>query len=171
MTRRALLFSAFCLFLSLWMAGWGGNAVAWAQSGGAACQREDLKGLVDKYFQALEAHNPSILPLASTVRFTENGNELAVGKGFWETAGKPQLKRTLIDTQKCGTHTQAVMEENGRPILYGFRLKVVAGKITEIETIIAREKEFAFKPRESWQPRTRTGRPFFRLSSAALVWL
>lgn len=119
--------------------------VVWGSSSASAqCTREGLKGFIEKYFAALEAHNASSLPLASTMKFTENGKELAVGKGFWETGGKPLLKRSLIDTQKCGTHTQAVMEENGRPILYGFRLKIDNEKITEIESIIAREKEFAF---------------------------
>jgi hypothetical protein len=150
--------------------------VAYAQAAGPACTREELKGLNDKFFQALETHNPSILPLASNVRYTENGKDVAMGKGFFETAGKPLLRRSLLDTQKCGTHTQAVMEEKFssktvappppaapataampgpkpkprpaegtlRPILYGFRLKVENGKISEIETIIARESEFAF---------------------------
>ena len=90
-------------------------------------------------------HNASSLPLASNVKYTENGVELAVGAGFWQTAGKPLLRRGLVDTLKCGTHTQAVMQENGKPILYGFRLKVDNARITEIESIIAREKEFAFK--------------------------
>ena len=135
------------------------------------CTRDSLKGHVQKYFAALEAHNPSSLALASNVKYTENGVEMAVGKGFWETAGKTLLKRDLIDTQKCGTHSNAVIEEKYtapktavptpkaafpgmqvklptdgtiRPILYGVRLKVENEKITEIETIIARETEFAF---------------------------
>jgi hypothetical protein len=81
------------------------------------------------------------------------------------------LRRDLIDTQKCGTHTIAVIEEKfdpktvgkptmagvpgvktkpmppegtPRPILFGVRLKVENDRISEIETIIARENEFAF---------------------------
>ncbi|MBN1568816.1 MAG: hypothetical protein JXA73_13285 [Acidobacteria bacterium] len=136
-----------------------------------ACTREGLKDFIDQYFTALQAHDPSGLPLASNVKFTENGVEKAVGEGFWQTAGKPLLKRNLIDTGKCGTHTMAVMEEKfdpktvgaattpslpgmkakplpapgtPRPILFGVRLKMENQKISEIETIIARESEFAF---------------------------
>ena len=113
------------------------------------CTRENLKSLANKYFNALAAHDPSMLPLAPDVKFTENGNELKVGEGFWKTAGKVLLTRHLIDTLKCGTHTQAVVEEPDaegkiRPILFGVRLQYKNKKITEIETIIAREKEFAF---------------------------
>jgi len=146
----------------------GCSLAANAQS---ACTRENLKSFIQKYFAALEAHSPSSLPFASNVKYTENGVELAVGKGFWQTAGKTVLKRDLIDTQKCGTHSNVVIEERYiapkvavpapkpafpgmqvklppdgaiRPILYGVRLKIENEKITEIETFIARETEFFF---------------------------
>jgi hypothetical protein len=137
----------------------------------APCTRDSLKGYIQKYFAALEAHDPSSLPLASNVKFTENGVEMAVGKGFWQTAGKTLLKRDLLDTLKCGTHSNVVIEEKyaapktpvpapkpmfpgmevklppdgtNRPILFGVRLKVENEKISEIETVVAREAEFAF---------------------------
>ena len=49
----------------------------------------------------------------------------------------------MVDTQKCGTHTQAVMEEkdNPKPILYGVRLKVEENKISEIEAIVVRGEQ------------------------------
>jgi hypothetical protein len=162
--RLALLGGIIC-FVVL------GSTVALAQSKGPAYSREDLKGYIQKYFAALEAHNASGLPLASNVKYTENGVEVAVGQGFWQTAGKVLLKRDLIDTLKSGTHSQAVLEEKykapkiaapapkqmfpgmevklppdgtNRPILYGVRLKIENEKISEIETFIARETEFAF---------------------------
>ena len=46
------------------------------------------------------------------------------------------LKRTLVDTKKFGTHTEAVMEENGRKVIFAARLGFDHGKIAEIETII-----------------------------------
>ncbi len=146
----------------------GSLVSAYAQS---ACTRDGLKEIIGQYFRALEAHNPSSLPLAARVRFTENGVEMPVGEGFWKTAGKTLLKRDLIDTYKCGTHSNVVIEEKYtapktpapaskspfaglsakppadgaiRPILYGVRLKVEDRQITEIETFVARETEFAF---------------------------
>jgi hypothetical protein len=118
-----------------------GNAAAVAQSGGQGCTRESLKAATDKFFAALEAHNPSAAPLASGVRYTENGIVVAVGKGTWETAGKTTFKRAMFDTQKCGTHTQVIIDENGKPLLYGVRLKIEKEKISEIEAILARGKE------------------------------
>lgn len=137
----------------------------------SVCTRDSLKGIIGQYFSALEARNPSSLPLAAKVKFTENGVEMPVGEGFWKTAGKVLLKRDLLDTYKCGTHSNVVIEEKYtapktkapeskspfaslsakppadgaiRPILYGVRLKVENQKITEIETFVARETEFAF---------------------------
>jgi hypothetical protein len=131
------------------------------------CSRQALSGLVDQYFTALAAHDPSGLPLAPDVRSTENGVETVVGKGIWQTAGKAMLRRVLVDTRQCGTHATAVLEEKFssatvgqpnafsgkkplpaegtvRPILFGVRLRVQDGRISEIESIVAREREFAF---------------------------
>jgi hypothetical protein len=140
MNRGIWRSASFILAVSIVV--WGAGTTANAASG---CERKDLKGITDKYFEALVAHNPSALPLDAKVRYTENGKEMQVGKGIWETAAKVLLKRGLVDTERCGTHTQAVIEETGRPILFGTRLQFQNGKITEIESYIAREKEFAFE--------------------------
>jgi len=155
-------------FLALVIMAGGSLVSAYAQS---ACTRDGLKGIIGQYFSALEARKPSSLPLAAKVKFTENGVEMPVGEGFWKTAGKTLLKRDLLDTYKCSTHSNVVIEEKYtppkatapapksafadlsakppaegaiRPILYGVRLKVVNQKIAEIETYVARETEFAF---------------------------
>jgi hypothetical protein len=155
-------------FLALAMMAGCSLVSAYAQS---ACTRDGLKRTIGQYFSALESHNPSSLPLAAKVKFTENGVEMPVGEGFWKTAGKTLLKRDLIDTLKCGTHSNVVIEEKYtapkatapapkssfaslsakppaegaiRPILYGVRLKLENQKISEIETFVARETEFAF---------------------------
>ncbi|NLD35316.1 MAG: hypothetical protein GX654_00420 [Desulfatiglans sp.] len=112
--------------------------------------RANLKSLANKYFDALAANDPSLMPFSPDVKYTENGVETKVGNGLWKTAGKVLMTRHLIDTYNCGTHTQAVIEEKNkegkfRPILMGVRLQYENEKITEIESIIAREKEFAMK--------------------------
>ena len=171
-----------------------------ALAGEDSCSREDLTKITDMYFESIQKHTTSGLPLSYTAKFTENGIKKEVGTGFWKTAGKPLLRRTLIDTKKCVTATISVIEEpfssktvgegfggggapgapgapkipagakkppagqsgdgnvaalfagpkklpeegTVRPILFANRLKVENGKITEIETIIARERDFAF---------------------------
>ncbi|MBN1830750.1 MAG: hypothetical protein JW896_01415 [Deltaproteobacteria bacterium] len=187
MKRIALFFLTVCFTVFLCA------EVLNSQTTEDSCTREDLIRITDKYFESIQEHKTSGLPLASTAKFTENGVQKDVGTGFWETAGRPLLRRTLIDTKKCTTATIAVIEEpfssktvgsgfggpgmsgakppggtktpsgtpgdaggmfggpkempeegTVRPILFAIRLKVEDGQITEIETIIARERDFAF---------------------------
>lgn len=112
------------------------------------CGRADLAGAVDLYFDALLAHDPVRLPLGENLKFTENGQVVDVTDGFWQTAGRTTFRRSLLDTATCGTMTQAVVEENGQvgPVIYGVRLKLDAGQLSEIETYVARATEFAQNP-------------------------
>ena len=135
--KRALFAGAFCLLVL------GGHTVAMAQSSDSACTREGLKTITDKFFTALETQKSSSLPLAPNVKYTENGIEVPIGKGIWETAVKTTFKRGMVDLQKCGTHTQAIIEEkdNPKPMLYGVRLKIEDEKISEIEAIVVRGEQ------------------------------
>ena len=107
-------------------------SVSNAKTGGDSCTREDLIKITDIYFESIQKHTTSGMPLASTAKFTENGVEKKVGTGFWETAGKPLLKRTLIDTQKCVTATIAVIEEpfSSKTVGEGFENGGVTGTPT-----------------------------------------
>lgn len=125
----------------------GGQAVP--GPAGGECTRESLKANIDAYLDALLAHDPGTLPLAASVKFTENAEEspLADGPdGLWQGADGVELRRDLLDTETCGTLTHGVLTENGDLVLFGVRLKVVAGELTEVEQYVARDTEFAFKP-------------------------
>ncbi len=112
------------------------------------CTRDALKAMVGNYFRAVETHSMSALPTAANLRITENGHEIKAGEGFFKTGGKVQFQRHLIDTERCGTLTQAVIDEtvNGAtaPIILAVRLKVNAGRVSEIETIVNRASEKPF---------------------------
>jgi hypothetical protein len=114
------------------------------------CMRESLQAMAANYFKAVETHNMSVLPVAANVRITENAAEVKLGEGFFKTGGKARLQRTIVDTGRCSALTQAVVEEsvNGAagPVLLVVRVTVSAGKVSEIETVIARKGDFAFKP-------------------------
>src|SRR6185503_18617122 len=79
------------------------------------CTREGLKAIVANYFKAVETHNMSALETAPNLRITQNGSEIKLGEGFFKTGGKSQFQRTLIDTERCGTLTQAVIDETPDP--------------------------------------------------------
>lgn len=114
------------------------------------CSREALTAVAANYFKAVETNTLSALPMAANVRITENAAEIKPGEGFFRTGGKTQFTRTIVDTERCGALTQAVVDETAAgktgPVLMAVRLKVDSGKVSEIETVIAREGDFAFKP-------------------------
>ncbi|MGA8012416.1 MAG: hypothetical protein WB949_08325 [Candidatus Acidiferrales bacterium] len=110
--------------------------------GGAApsfCDRSCLNSFVDQYVDALVAHDPSRLPLTKFVKYTENGQKLELGDGFWRTAsGKGTYKFYVDDTEAGQVGFEGTLQEAGHPVLIALRLKIENQKISEIETIVAR---------------------------------
>ena len=67
---------------------------------------------------------------------------MAVGEGLWKTATKLRPFRTdFFDPQTGTAAVHAVVEENSAPVLLAARLRVVNRRITEIETIVVRNRQ------------------------------
>ncbi len=105
----------------------------------APCDRACLKNLADTYVAAMVAHDPSKAPLARNVRVVENIKRIQPGEGLWKTlsAGPTTFRIYVPDTVAQQVGLIAVMQEDGKPIQVGLRLKVEAGKITEAEHVVA----------------------------------
>jgi len=64
------------------------------------CDRACLEQLLDRYVDALVARDPSRLPAAHTVTFTENGQRLELGDGLWHTVtGKGGYALPIADVE------------------------------------------------------------------------
>jgi hypothetical protein len=114
---------------------------------GGGCSRDELQALADDYLAALAAHHPEGLPLASDVKATENGEEVEPGEGLWQSAGEARFTRTVVDPERCGTHTQAVLDDGGQEAIFGVRLQLADGEISEVETYVTHEGDyFLFSP-------------------------
>lgn len=149
MTRKCIGPLIFCLLLMV------GASVACSNKGTVTstdngqeeasvpdCDRTCLEGFANQYLEAVVAHDPSRVPLAENVKFTENGQELKVGDAFWATASDlPTTYRIYFadpETEQVGFN--GLMKENGKLVLISFRLKLSSNKeITEIEQILARD--------------------------------
>jgi hypothetical protein len=106
-----------------------------------ACDRACLEVFVDRYVDALVAHDPARLPLAEGVKFTENGQTLQLGDGLWGTIEAREAYRLVFaDPQAEEVGAFVTVKESGRHQILGLRLKVVDGKISEIETLVVRPK-------------------------------
>jgi hypothetical protein len=123
-----------------------GGASATAGAGGApasGCTRELLKATIDSYFKALAAHDPSTLPLADTLKFTENGKvSKPADAPLWKTAGALKYVHSALDTESCNSASEAVVPDGTTDIPVAVRIKLVNQKITEIETIAARKGDY-----------------------------
>ncbi len=105
----------------------------------SSCDRECLRGFVAGYIEALASRDPSRLPLAAAVKYTENGRVLELGEGFWKTAGPPLTYRDeLLDPEAGGAAALTALREHDGVAQLFVRLKVENRRISEIETIVAR---------------------------------
>ncbi len=113
-----------------------------ALANAATCDRECLHGFVTKYLDALVVHNPSALPVASNVRFTEDTVEMKLGESpLWKNATKLRPFRwDIVDVQQGVAASQVIVEESGMPVMLMLRLKVADNKITEVETQVTSNK-------------------------------
>ncbi|WP_437299202.1 hypothetical protein [Sorangium sp. So ce426] len=127
--------------------GGAGAATSGATGSGGApggeCTRELLDGLLDDYFAALAAGDPSSLPLARGVKFTENAVQAEIGTtDFWKNAGEVKHSQRALDTEACSVGAQAVIPEGGRDLPIALRIKVEGSEMTEIETIVVRPGDY-----------------------------
>ena len=117
-------------------------ALAAVTTGGAQaadCDRACLKGMITKYVDAMVAHDPSRLPLATSVRFTEDSQDLKPGEGLWKTVTKRgDFRQDYIDLKKQIAATHVMVFEENTQVLYSVVLRVANQKITGIETLVDR---------------------------------
>jgi hypothetical protein len=106
---------------------------------GSLCDRACLDGFVNRYLEAVAANDPSRLPVTSDVKFTEDGQQLRLGDGLWNTAtGIGTYKFYMEDVAAGEVGFFGTMREAGEPIILALRLKIERRKISEIETIVER---------------------------------
>lgn len=119
---------------------------AFLSAGGSAsaeptdCDRACLAGVVDQYLAAMVAHDPVRAPFANEVKFTENTSTLSLHDGLWLTATGVDPYRILVrDPATSQVAYVGVVREHGRPVLLAARIKAPGGRISEVETVVARD--------------------------------
>ena len=115
-----------------------------------ACDRACLQGYMDRYLKAMLDRNVSDDLFSRNVRFTENGIQLPLGnEGLWygmSGLGGYRFYVPDIETQQVamigsvkenmGNH--GVNDDQGTNVAVAIRLKIVDGKITEVEQLAIR---------------------------------
>jgi hypothetical protein len=118
--------------------------------GAAGCDRTCLESFVDRYLDAVIANQPTAVPLATGIRFTENGVELRVGDGLWNTLRSKGRFRLFVTDVPAGqvTFLGSIEEDHrdpsqGTPALLSLRLKIRGMQVTEIEQLVTRDEAAA----------------------------
>ena len=133
--KRRTIVAGMLLFLSTWAA-----AAHAGQRPAAACDRECLRGKVTQLLYALVKHDVKSLPVADTLRVTEDAVVKPLSQvGLVNTVTRLRgYRQDIIDERAGVAGADVVVEESGAPVMLVVRLKVVADKITEIELVATR---------------------------------
>ena len=101
--------------------------------------REPLIRLMDQYLESLVKHDPSGVPLAADVKLVENITPTPIGEGLWKTTtrGPNEFKIYTADPVGGQIGFMSVIETDGKPAILNARLKVVNGRITEIDHMVS----------------------------------
>jgi hypothetical protein len=119
---------------------WG--AAAKAAQPASPCDRECLRGKVTQLLQAFLKHDVSGLPVADTLRVTEDAVEKPLAKvGLVNTVTRLRgFRQDIIDERAGVAGADVVAEESGAPVLLVVRLKVVTDKLSEVELVATRSR-------------------------------
>lgn len=105
---------------------------------GWSCTRKCLVEKMDQYLGALAKNDPTGVPLAEDVMLVENTQKTPIGEGLWKTAtgGPTDFKLIVADADSGEVAFMGVIEEDGNPAIAAIRLKIVDGKIKEIDHLV-----------------------------------
>src|SRR5688572_1721764 len=92
-------------------------------SAAESCDRACLGSMITQYVDALVARDPSKLPLADNLRYTEDSRAIKLGDGIWKTAtAKGQFRQDYLDTRKQVAASHVVILEGQAQALYSVLL-------------------------------------------------
>jgi hypothetical protein len=120
---------------------WGTASIA-AQPAAASCDRECLRSHVTQILWSLVRHDVSKLPVADTLRVTEDADEkklkdVALVRSVTALRG---YRQDFIDERTGVAGAHVMVEESGAPIMLVVRIKVVDNKLTELELVPTRSR-------------------------------
>jgi hypothetical protein len=102
-----------------------------------------LSTRLDDYFVALAAGDPSTLSLTADLKFTENAEQSEIGTTeFWLNAGEVKYSQSALDMDECTVLAHAVIPEGNTDLPVAIRIKLEAGEMSEIETIVVRPGDY-----------------------------
>ena len=110
------------------------------------CDRHCLEGFVDRYLDAMQAHQVSEELFARETKFTENGIRLPLGhEGLWfDMSGRGTYRFYVPDVETQQVAFIGTLREGGSNtsdgtlVAFALRLKIAGSHITEVEQLAIR---------------------------------
>jgi hypothetical protein len=104
------------------------------------CNRRCFESFADVLVAALLQHDARVLPGAATLRYTENGQQLAVGDGLWGTVTGVGDRVVAVDPVAQTAVLVAATVETDVPGLLFARFALDGDQVGEIEAVIVRHE-------------------------------
>jgi len=147
MTRRIRLLTIGSLFLATSLFATARPSIAAQQAAAKSsvdlasqCDRACLEGMMDKYLDAMAAHDPSKAPLSPHVEYAQDNVRLKIGQALWATiSGLGRYKHYYCDPGRGDVGAITVVYENGVGAILIVRLKVLNHEITQAEQFVAHD--------------------------------
>jgi hypothetical protein len=111
------------------------------------CDKGCLERIADQYRAAYVKHDPAALPLVRKLRFSENGVVMPFPDASWDTITReagPVTTISDVTTGQVGIYT--AIWQNDTPGFIAIRLKIVDGRITEIEHMLSTKRNLSGPP-------------------------
>jgi hypothetical protein len=108
-----------------------------AASESDSCDRHCLEGFADRYLASMLTHDPSKLPMAADVKYTENQDRVSIGGGIWRDAESlSHYKIYVADPERGQIGFVGAVRASTRWTMIALRLRIVAGRIVEVEAVL-----------------------------------
>lgn len=112
-----------------------------------ADQKARLEDIAQSYRRAYLAHDPALVPMAKTVRFSENNIEMPFPDGTWDTVSRERGDALILSDPVLGTAAlYMVVFQLDTPSFLAVRLRVERGEIVEVEHILSTKRNVSTPP-------------------------
>jgi hypothetical protein len=119
---------------------------AFAANASAACKRETLQKLTDKYVKAQTEGKATLVPLAKGATYGENDQPMDIAKGVLAGPLKVDFTRSFLDTSQCATFTEVIAATDPHPYVIHTRMETTGNgkKVSKMESVVTDAGDWVF---------------------------
>jgi hypothetical protein len=101
--------------------------------------RQDLLALAAAILDAWATRKPDLVQRGRRFRYTENGQDVPVGEGLWNSVTSQGFRWRIVDTDAQQVLAYAALMEGETPCLAAFRARAGDDGCSELEVLVSRK--------------------------------